>query len=128
MRDTASIVFWLALPCCFSRLALLSLTALPRRGAQAGLTALHHAAGLDAGGTRLQALLMGKADVGAVDLRGRTALHVCAEQGQARKARALLDAGANSAVKDAQGRTPAELATASEHSNDETRELFRALK
>jgi ankyrin repeat protein len=65
---------------------------------QEGMTPLHHAASLDAGGTRIQALLIAKPDVNCVDKRGQTPLHVCAAHGQPRKAEALFAAGAHAEV------------------------------
>lgn len=59
-------------------------------------------------------------DAPGVDLarkndQGATALHLAAVKGNERLARALLEAGANPAIRDRGGRTPAELAAKEHH-------------
>jgi hypothetical protein len=103
---------------------LLSAGANVRRRNRIGRTALHYAVG--AGRAAVDLLLAAGADPNAQDNEGATPLHVAIERGNVSAIEALRHGGASSDVRDALGRTPAELV--SEHHDVFTATELEAVK
>lgn len=78
----------------------------PNVRAAAGLAAALHDASARGYANVVKALLSGKADARAADLRGLTPLHLAAEAGSAASVEALLAGGAEPNSKDKQDETP----------------------
>ena len=75
-----------------------------------GRVPIHHAAG-EGYATIIPILARSADEANAADNAGDTPLHMAAMNGRLAAARALLTAGANRCARNAQGRTPAEIAS-----------------
>jgi ankyrin repeat protein len=62
-------------------------------------------------------LAKGKPDLEAAEESGATALHIAAGDGQVELVRLLLAAGADPAARNAEGRTPADVAAKANHAD-----------